>query len=355
VTLSVGEPAPMFIAPSKINPKFAMASLGGRYILLAFLPPPGPARAAALGLVAGALGKMDDSARLFFGVFQDEEGFAGAPDSPPWRWFLDADGAIATQYGMRDAAGALAPGWVLLDPSQRILAIEPLARGAEMLARFTNLPKPDEHAGVPLHAPVLIVPRVFEPEFCRELIDFYEGQGGEVSGVMRTVEGRTVGFVDDFKRRRDAALPEGPLMEQVRRRLLRRLLPEIEKAYSFKATRVERWMVACYSAEEGGYFRAHRDNGSPGTAHRKFACSINLNDDFEGGELVFPEYGWRPYRPPPGGAVVFGCAMLHEVMPVTRGVRYAYLPFFYDEEGAKIRQANQHLLDVKAATPAEAS
>jgi predicted 2-oxoglutarate/Fe(II)-dependent dioxygenase YbiX len=121
-------------------------------------------------------------------------------------------------------------------------------------------------------------------------------------------------------------------------------LPEIQKAFGFAVTRVERWTVACYAANEGGHFAAHRDNGTPGTAHRKFACSINLNGDFEGGDLRFPEFGWRRYRPPVGGAVVFGCALLHEVTPVTRGVRYAYLPFFYDDEGAKIRAANLHTI-----------
>jgi predicted 2-oxoglutarate/Fe(II)-dependent dioxygenase YbiX len=353
--LTVGDPAPLFQAPSKVNPKFALSSVGGRYLLMAFLPPPGPARDAALKLAAGVIGVVEDRSKLFFGVLPDAESFAAAADNPPWRWFLDAEGQIARDYGMVDEAGARVPGWVLLDPSQRILAVAPAEGGAEITALFAKLGAPDDHAGVALHAPVLIVPRVFEPELCRQLIGVYEEKGGQVSGVMRTVEGRTVGFVDDFKRRRDVTLEEGPLMEAVRARLVRRLLPEIEKAYSFKVTRVERWTVACYSAEEGGYFRAHRDNGSPGTAHRKFACSINLNDDFEGGELTFPEFGWRRYRPPPGGAVVFGCGLLHEVFPVTKGRRYAYLPFFYDEDGARIRQANAHLLESKAKAAAEAS
>ena len=64
---------------------------------------------------------------------------------------------------------------------------------------------------------------------------------------------------------------------------------------------------------------------------------------------MFPEYGWRRYRPPPGGAVVFGCGLLHEVFPVTKGVRYAYLPFFYDDEGARIRQANMATFDAASA------
>jgi predicted 2-oxoglutarate/Fe(II)-dependent dioxygenase YbiX len=58
--------------------------------------------------------------------------------------------------------------------------------------------------------------------------------------------------------------------------------------------------------------------------------TINLNNDYAGGDLRFPEFGPRRYRGPVGGAVVFSCALLHEVTPVTRGVRYAKLPFLYD-------------------------
>jgi hypothetical protein len=31
---------------------------------------------------------------------------------------------------------------------------------------------------------------------------------------------------------------------------------------------------------------------------------------------------------------------MHEALPVTRGRRYAVLPFLYDESGAKLREAN---------------
>jgi len=334
-----GEPAPLFTAPSHVNPEFAFGSLGGRYVLLAFLPPPGPEREAALAPVRARLDAFDDQ-HLFFGVLPDCASYEATGERLPLRWFLDEHGRIARLYGMVDAEGALQPGWVVIDPSLRVMSIRPLSDGGEVVERFAAFGSPDHHAGVALHAPVLIVPRIFEPSLCEALIEMYRREGGRVSGVMRERDGRTFGVVDDFKRRQDVSLSEGPLKEHVRLRLMRRLVPEITKAFSFKVTRVERWTVACYSAETGGYFRAHRDNGTPGTAHRKFACSINLNDGFEGGELVFPEFGWRRYKPPPGGAVVFGCGLLHEVFPVTKGERFAYLPFFYDDEGARVREAN---------------
>jgi predicted 2-oxoglutarate/Fe(II)-dependent dioxygenase YbiX len=60
--------------------------------------------------------------------------------------------------------------------------------------------------------------------------------------------------------------------------------------------------------------------------------------------VSFPEYGPRSFKPPTGGAVIFPCALLHAVSPVTHGRRYAFLPFLYDDEAAKIREANSQFL-----------
>ena len=132
--------------------------------------------------------------------------------------------------------------------------------------------------------------------------------------------------------------------EATRARIRRRVLPEIKKVHQFDVTRMERYIVACYSAADGGHFRSHRDNTTGGTAHRRFAVSINLNSEFEGGEVSFPEYGPRSFKPPAGGAVVFSCSLLHQVSKVTEGVRYAFLPFLYDEEAAALREKNNKLL-----------
>ena len=198
----------------------------------------------------------------------------------------------------------------------------------------------------------MIVPRIFEPELCRHLIGLYDAAGGARSGVMREIAGMTVPVIDDFKSRRDADVVDEPTRTQTRGRIVRRLLPEIQKAFQFKATRMERYIVACYDSQEGGYFRPHRDNMTRGTAHRRFAVSLNLNaEDYEGGDLRFPEFGSRTYRPPTGGAVIFSCSMLHEATPVTRGRRYAFLPFLYDEEGARIRDENAKFLASPQAAP----
>jgi predicted 2-oxoglutarate/Fe(II)-dependent dioxygenase YbiX len=73
--------------------------------------------------------------------------------------------------------------------------------------------------------------------------------------------------------------------------------------------------------------------------------SLNLNDDYDGGTLAFPEFGPRRFRPPAGGAVVFSCSLLHQADLVTRGRRYVFLPFLYDEAAAALREQNNAFLD----------
>jgi predicted 2-oxoglutarate/Fe(II)-dependent dioxygenase YbiX len=236
----------------------------------------------------------------------------------------------------------------VLDQALRILAIVPFSETAaahldEVLKVLDAMPPVEAIKGP---APVLVVPFVFEPELCRELMDYYQTNGGEDSGFMRDVDGKTVAVMDySHKRRMDCEISDPDLVRRTQERLARRLVPAIRQAFQFNVTRIERHIVACYAAEDGGHFRAHRDNTTLGTAHRRFAVTLNLNaDEFEGGELCFPEFGRRRYRPPTGGAVVFSCSLLHEATPVTKGTRYAFLPFLYDDAAARIRERNRRYL-----------
>lgn len=346
MSLSIGAPAPWFVVHTRMSPQFHFSAAGGRYVLLALLPDAGQARAEAIVALLRNRAQFDDQRISAFGVVRDPDLFAHTADQMPGlRWMLDPEGKIARLYGALDADGATVGQWVLIDPMLRVLDIAPADEADRIMARVAALGAPEDHAGAPVTAPVLLVPRVFEPEFCRRLIDVYEQSGGMRSGVMRERDGKTVPYLDDSKSRRDAMVEDEVLRGEILRRIGQRLVPEIRKAFQFNVTRIERYVVACYDAEEGGFFRAHRDDTTKATAHRRFACSINLNaEDFGGGDLKFPEFGQRTYRPPTGGAVVFSCTLLHEATPVTHGRRYAFLPFLYDEAGEQIRQANAAFL-----------
>ena len=162
---------------------------------------------------------------------------------------------------------------------------------------------------------------------------------------MREVGGKTIAAQDHHhKRRSDYTVADPELIRTLQSRVQRRVVPEIMKAYQYKVTRMERYIVGCYDGSTGGHFRAHRDNTTKGTAHRRFALSINLNSEFEGGTVSFPEFSPRGLKPPAGGCVVFSCSLMHAVSPVTAGRRYAFLPFLYDDEAAKVREANNVFL-----------
>ncbi|WP_149536612.1 2OG-Fe(II) oxygenase [Siccirubricoccus phaeus] len=346
--LTPGDPAPWFFAPSAANPRYNFASAAGRYVLLAFLGPAGSPGAAAL-LAAQAEGLLDDRKATAF-LLSIDPAETVTDRLPGLRVLQDRDLAVSRLYGVaRPTPGAgglrFGPTVLLLDPLLRLIAAAPAAQLPALLDLLRRLPPPELHTGQECPAPVLLLPRVLEPEFCARLIAWYQAQGGEESGFMVEREGRTVGTYDPAtKRRRDCQITDPALQEGLRERLARRLAPELRKAFHFTATRIERYIVACYDGAEGGHFRAHRDNTTPGTAHRRFAVTINLNDEFEGGELWFPEFGPRRYRPPLGGACVFSCSLLHEARPVTRGLRYATLPFLYDEAAVRLREEGRKTL-----------
>jgi len=192
-----------------------------------------------------------------------------------------------------------------------------------------------------MFAPALVVPRVFSFELCDFLMQFYDEEGGTESGFQVDIGGKSTTLTDArFKRRRDVGVVVPEVRNLVREHIVRRLAPDIGRYLQFQATRMDRYVIACYDSEAGGHFFRHRDNVNAGAEHRRFALSINLNSDFAGGDLMFPEFGRKLYRPPAGGAVVFSCGALHQVMPVTSGRRYAFLAFLYGEDDAKRREQN---------------
>jgi peroxiredoxin/predicted 2-oxoglutarate/Fe(II)-dependent dioxygenase YbiX len=371
IPLQFGGPIPRFSARSAITPRLHFDTVAGRYVVLCFF---GSARSPSsrrlLDDVLERRHSFDGRHAVFFGVSvdADDEQSGRVQDTPPGIHFLwDFDRSISQLFGASPAGDGAAdseryrPFSLLLDERLRVVAMFALGDAPErhlsqLLEALAGLPPLEQapEAAARSTAPLLTIPRVFEPELCAALIHYYEEQGGGESGFMRDIDGKTVGIVDySQKRRKDREITDETLRKACMVRVYNRVLPEIAKAFQFEATRIERYIVACYEAETGGHFRAHRDNTTRGTAHRRFAVSLVLNAEFEGGGVRFPEFGRRSYQPPAGGALVFSCSLLHEVAPVTAGKRYAGLPFLYDEAAARVRQEN--LVFLGGTAPASGS
>jgi predicted 2-oxoglutarate/Fe(II)-dependent dioxygenase YbiX/peroxiredoxin len=340
----LGDPVPWFSAGMLTGGAFDLHVAAGRWIVLSFLGSPADPRAQhELNELLNEAHRFDEDRLVFHGVLA-----APPADPAPYvkasqralSFLTDYDGAISRAYG-----AVAMPRTVILDPMLRAVADvpwdEPAGHAQTVRHVLQSLPPVDEAAGTPMSAPVLIVPRVFDFPLCDFLIQFYQEVGGEDSGFMLDVEGKTTTVLDyRLKRRTDVPVAMPEIRELVRGQIVRRLLPAIERYFQFQATRMDRYIVACYDSADGGHFHRHRDNVNSGAQHRRFAVSINLNGNFEGCDLIFPEFGRKTYRPPTGGAIVFSCGALHQVTPVTRGRRYAFLAFLYGEADAALRVAN---------------
>jgi predicted 2-oxoglutarate/Fe(II)-dependent dioxygenase YbiX len=246
----------------------------------------------------------------------------GGASMPVW---LDPEGQVAAAYGV---AGGVATV-VVLDPNLRVVGV---ASGERLVEEVLALLDVAAHRGwagqVNAQAPVLLVPRALPSAWCDRLIQVWHEAGGVDTGVAY---GAAEVLDDRYKRRRDHTIADPELMRELSLVVGRRVMPEVRKAFAYRATRFEGFKIACYDSATGGFFRPHRDNLTPSTAHRVFALTLNLNDSYEGGQLRFPEYGGHLYRPDGGTALVFSCSHLHEVLNVDAGRRFVLLSFLYHE------------------------
>ena len=324
--------------------------MSGRKLLLLFCPDPRlPACRALLAEFAAVADALDPFVHTFVvtasGPEPNRDFLARTP--LPYLVLSDLKGevarALAVTHNLAPAGGDGEGAFSLLlaDENRRITRVERglagQGRAAELVAHLRALAAPAPRS-LGRFAPVLYVPDVLEPELCRALITAWEAGEPEV-GRTYVHDAREGGYVVDakFKVRRDYYVTEQSLLEPLRLRLVRRVLPEIRKALTREVTGIEEFKVVCYDAAEGGHFSAHRDNVSQHYAHRRFAMTLNLNaGEYEGGALRFPEYGPDLYAPDTGDAVVFSCSLLHEAMPVTRGRRFVLLSFLFDEESRRL-------------------
>src|SRR5829696_6619564 len=269
-----GDPAPWFHQRSTSNPRYAFDTAAGRYIVLCFFGSAGDDQGRdAINAVLADRSHFDDVRVSFFGVSIDRADQAQnrvQESMPGIRFFWDFDTAVSRLYGAapRDQRPgdpvSLRRFWIVLDPTLRVLKVLPLAQYRALVEYLGQLPPPGRFAGIDLQAPILLLPNVFEPEFCRHLIGFYEAHGGWESGFMREVNGKTVGMQDrNHKVRKDYIIADADLIKQAQARIRRRVVPEILKVHQFRVTRMERYIISCYAAEDGGHFRAHRETPRP--------------------------------------------------------------------------------------------
>jgi predicted 2-oxoglutarate/Fe(II)-dependent dioxygenase YbiX len=328
-SIGPGERAPDFVLPRGNGGSARFyAFVGGAPAVVVFSGDGG--EAASSPVVDRLRTTLEEDVQLHHVVRGIELGSASA--------FHDAEGALHEAYGI----GSVTPSVVVLDPNVRVASTHDVhgvdATIAAVADRVASVRHGDASPIASRHAPVLLTPDVLDADWRARLIDVWGSGGTRSTGVEMTAEGERGEQADTLrKRRRDHIIEDPELLRALTQHLGRRIMPEALKAFAFEARGFEGFKIGCYEDTDEGFFKPHRDNISTSTAHRRFALTLNLNDDYEGGELRFPEYGSARYRPDAGEALVFSGSHLHEVLPVTNGRRFVLLSFLLGARGASPR------------------
>lgn len=180
-----------------------------------------------------------------------------------------------------------------------------------------------------------------DPECRARLAD--EMREADRTSAAVCINGENV--VDESKRSSWWAAVAEPTGALVRDRVLA-VKPALEAHFNQELSALETLRFLFY--EEGSFFGLHRDAQADGHGvlrDRKVGVVIFVNgeaDDgsgpggYRGGSLTFyellPEAPWKavgfPLAPEPGMLVAFPAHLMHEVRPVTQGVRLAVNTFY---------------------------
>jgi len=96
--------------------------------------------------------------------------------------------------------------------------------------------------------------------------------------------------------------------------------------FNYDLTDIQSLQFTRYDGSEGGFYGKHIDMMYQGTGTRKLSVSIQLSDgsEYEGGDLLLHtrDDAERPFKQQ-GTGIFFPSWTLHEVTPVTKGIRYS--------------------------------
>src|SRR5688572_27208817 len=174
----------------------------------------------------------------------------------PDRRFL---GALLAQGGMGlGPAGALRMRVIVLDPNQRVAATfdsRALSAAAEAMEGLAGSLRSDGGRELLLKtpmAPVLVLPRVFEPDFCTQLVRLW-GKGDHKDSGVSSRYGNI--NMDHLKRTEDYMIVEPMMVKAISDRLAYRIGPELTKVFAFdRQFTFDAHVVLSYSADAQHFF-----------------------------------------------------------------------------------------------------
>ena len=203
---------------------------------------------------------------------------------------------------------------------------------------------------------ILIRPNVINPEGLQELITHIKSSPAEDLSVFdpdkTNATGKTSWIVD--KQTRDTQIvPMGPLYPKIEDLFRNTVKHIINPFYQVEVDSSEIPQVLSYGI--GGHYRPHIDGESiwmtprgekiwKKSTDRDLSIVFFLNNDFEGGDFVFPELKVR-VRPEPGMMVCFPSNhhYSHGVEKITKGKRYSIVSWATVKGFPSMEEINQQL------------
>lgn len=208
---------------------------------------------------------------------------------------------------------------------------------------------------------VLIQPKVLTPEAIEFLIHHAKNSHQEQMGVFdpdRANQNRDEihpGKID-LKSRNVKSADIIPILDEIKELYGNIVHRIINPFYGFKIRDSEMPQLLIY--EPGGHYRAHYDAVSKWkcpdgqiiwkkSINRDISTVLFLNDEFEGGDFVFPDLKIK-IRPEPGLLIAFPSSQhyLHQVEPVISGIRIAMVNWM-TVQGYKTKEEQDKELEDK--------
>jgi hypothetical protein len=191
-------------------------------------------------------------------------------------------------------------------------------------------------------------PSFMDVEQCQQIIEFFEDQGTTEGHWMQTCFYDSLGMAlvssDEALQRSGLEDRHQNYFEWLRLEIKAAIEQAFGREVVTNSTHAQKWPV-------GAFARWHSDNsdleGNPSAwSDNKFASILYLNDDYEGGELIFRDFDLE-VKLPQGSLIVFpgGIENIHRVEEIREGNRITVVGFWdyadsvYSDEEIAAREA----------------
>jgi predicted 2-oxoglutarate/Fe(II)-dependent dioxygenase YbiX len=200
-----------------------------------------------------------------------------------------------------------------------------------------DLPKSIKKNSVSLPHGMVIIENFLDDSICKKLIDQTEFAHSKKATIVKT---STTNFeiVDESNRKTDV-YDLGECYSQIKLLLQKTFSELLNKYYSTNIVWYEEPQLLRYV--KGGFYHPHSDSESWDSSNKKwyksmprdFSFLIYLNEEFTGGEIIFPNFDFK-LKPRKGMFVCFPSdhRFIHKVTETLSGVRYAIVTWAASSE-----------------------